>query len=734
MTSTRYRQRLQFEALESRQLLATLTGEGEWIEVNDDAAWDPRAGLQVVEIENEIYLLGGRTPLNPATNPGPAPSQLWSDVWTSDDYGETWEQIKPNDDTSWAARAYFQAVTMEVGSTEKMFILGGQDFITPTKPESTFFNDVWSSADGISWTEETPDAGWEGRAGLSSVVFNNEIYVLGGSVNDDSAVIGGPPERIYFNDVWKSADGSSWTEVTDAAPWAPRAGAQVVVKDDHMYLLGGEDGFTCQSGDRCPPYYNDVWRTMDGENWELVTSSAAWKARPGHQVQVVQNQFVLFGGFGLSPNLLDPFRPSNPMDVWTSPDGAYWVKVSDSPWNATDPAEIKYDFDSLVLWNEDDFQPDIYTFGGDRETFDFNDPTNYLNVDNDVWQFSPPACGAPFATAAANVYLQCDVVVGDADGSSFALDTGHYKFLFGSGYVGMRVTGTEGLNPADVEIRDSSGQLVPVENTNAHLGANESYVIAELTNDVYEVTVRGQSGSTGDAVVEISLIGDVDGSGKVNLIDKLAFLPSFGETKPSPLYKPSADATQDGSVGVPDLIYLQQNWSTKVPKFDTGFGLPVRRGNPLDVDRNGRLNLQDVLSVVNKLQGNEVTGIDADANDDGSESLQDALWIVRAIHETARFERAEIQAAEIASGDSPLSVLDPRGALNEFFEATGHTAPPNLEQIAEAATDLVIGIVPWERDTDVESELHTSVLEALEEVALPIDGNVIDQVLENFFQ
>ena len=29
----------------------------------------------------------------------------------------------------------------------------------------------------------------------------------------------------------------------------------------------------------------------------------------------------------------------------------------------------------------------IYTFGGDRETFDFTDPANYLRVDNDVWRY-----------------------------------------------------------------------------------------------------------------------------------------------------------------------------------------------------------------------------------------------------------------------------------------------------------------------------------------------------------
>ena len=50
-------------------------------------------------------------------------------------------------------------------------------------------------------------------------------------------------------------------------------------------------------------------------------------------------------------------------------------------------AEIKYDFDALVL--ERDGLQSIYTFGGDRETFDFSDRTNFLRVDRDVWRFAP---------------------------------------------------------------------------------------------------------------------------------------------------------------------------------------------------------------------------------------------------------------------------------------------------------------------------------------------------------
>lgn len=373
----------------------------EWTEVNGDAPWEARAGLQIVEIDSELYLMGGRTPRPPRTPPIPGDSDVWADVWQSSDLGETWEEILSEEiEGHWPARAYFQAVTMG----DEMFVVGGQDFTVIENPDcppfpsdcppfislSNFFNDVWSSQNGVEWTQLTDDAGWTGRAGLSAVVYKDEIYVMGGSFNDDPAVIGGPPVRVFFNDVWKSSDGINWEEVTSAAPWAPRAGGEAVVFDDYIYLLGGEDGFICLPGGRCPPYYNDVWRTQDGENWELVVEEAEWPPRPGHRVSVLAGKMVLFGGFGLSPDPDDPFAFANPMDIWVSGDGATWEQVSDSPWNAESPEEIKYDFDALTVENLPDGQLSrIITAGGDRETFDFSDPENYLRVDNDVWHYMP---------------------------------------------------------------------------------------------------------------------------------------------------------------------------------------------------------------------------------------------------------------------------------------------------------------------------------------------------------
>ena len=375
----------------------------DWTKVYDgaDQGWAGRAGLQAVELRNRLYILGGRTP-NP-TQFNPFGSILWDDVWESDDLGRSWTRVaagpvaNPQDpDTIWPARGYFQAVSKE----NAMYVIGGQDFslapnpncppapapCPPFVPNSNFFNDVWRSTDGANWQQLTANAPWEGRAGLSAIVFKGWIYVLGGGKGDDVAI--GGSGRELFDDVWRSRDGENWELVTDDAPWAARAGAAVVEKDGHIYLLGGEDGFLCQPGIGgldCP-YFNDVWRSQDGASWELVTASAGWSPRPGHQCQVLLNTIICFGGFGFP--IGDPNVPAHPADVWVSRDGANWEQVSDAPWNASSSGDVKYDFDSLVVaGGRGGMRPSIFTFGGDREaSFIAPDPSL---VDNDVWRFSP---------------------------------------------------------------------------------------------------------------------------------------------------------------------------------------------------------------------------------------------------------------------------------------------------------------------------------------------------------
>lgn len=387
----------------------------EWREVNSGVGvmWEPRAGLQALNHRGKFYVLGGRVPkMAPATF---GDSDFLNDVWKSSDSGQSWSLVSGGHGAPWKARAYFQAVS----KGRHMYVLGGQDSVAIDAPDeacagaplppgvpcrilaSTFFNDVWRSKDGVRWKRMTSNAAWSGRAGLSAVTLNGWIYVMGGSFNDDSAVVGpGGPARIYYNDVHRSRNGKHWQKVTDAAPWAPRAGAVLVARGRNMYLLGGEDGFVCDFTDftqRCPPYFNDVWRSRDGKHWTLLTAAAGWSPRPGHQCEVLFGTFVCFGGFGQNlptgdPTVpYDPFAPANPTDIWVSRDGAHWSELAGTaspPWNAAGPEDIKYDFAAFpTYWVNGRFQPSIFTFGGDRETFNPLDFEAFRKVDNDVWQF-----------------------------------------------------------------------------------------------------------------------------------------------------------------------------------------------------------------------------------------------------------------------------------------------------------------------------------------------------------
>ena len=372
-----------------------------WSQVSDSAPWGRRAGVETVRLGSSVFLVGGRTPKAPVPFPdGPVPgnSTIWGDVWRSDDDGRTWTQTLTTDDAAhWKARAYHEVVVHK----GRMVLLGGQNFPLETNPacnesvfcsprlvaRSEFFNDVWASTDGSSWEQLTAAAPWSGRAGLSAAVLDDVIYVMGGSVNDDVSIVGGPPSRKIFRDVWKSSDGVNWTLATASAPWQARAGGATAVKDGYLYLLGGEYGFTGFP----PPYFNDVWRTRNGTDWELVTPAAGWSPRPGHTCDLLEDTFVCFGGYGQSPNPLDLFGRMSPTDIWISDDAATWTRAQGSPWNATSSDDVRYDYDTVVVPAGPDGAGDqLLTFGGDRETFNFFDPTQYLNVDDDVWRFGLP--------------------------------------------------------------------------------------------------------------------------------------------------------------------------------------------------------------------------------------------------------------------------------------------------------------------------------------------------------
>jgi hypothetical protein len=71
-------------------------------------------------------------------------------------------------------------------------------------------------------------------------------------------------------------------------------------------VLGGEDGFLCTFGSQGPvcPYYNDVWRSADGATWTLVSESP-WNADGSEDVKYDFDSLVVRGGpGGLRPSIV----------------------------------------------------------------------------------------------------------------------------------------------------------------------------------------------------------------------------------------------------------------------------------------------------------------------------------------------------------------------------------------------------------------------------------------------
>ena len=75
------------------------------------------------------------------------------------------------------------------------------------------------------------------------------------------------------NDVWRSGDGENWDLATESAAFSERNGHQAVSYGGSLWVIGG----------------NDVWRSADGVSWGLVTASAAFSGLSEHQVVVFRS-------------------------------------------------------------------------------------------------------------------------------------------------------------------------------------------------------------------------------------------------------------------------------------------------------------------------------------------------------------------------------------------------------------------------------------------------------------
>ena len=290
---------------EVRKLIDPPTNTWETVTVN--AGWPSggRMGHASAVFDNKMWVIGGG---------GGGFAQERNDIYYSEDAGETW--IVKATSTAWQPRRGHTAEVMD----NKMWLMGGYQTATATTP-MRFYNDVWSTSNGNLWTQVTDSAtgaGWSARCYHTSVVFDDKLYMLGGAIKDASNA------TTSYNDVWYSSNGKDWTEEETREHWEPRFGHSSVVFEStpgepRMWVIGGQVGTDINNK---TSYENDVWSSADGINWIEVTADAAWAGRRDHASVVYDNKLWVIGGWYRDSGAVTDLK-----DVWWSEDGVTWTEA-----------------------------------------------------------------------------------------------------------------------------------------------------------------------------------------------------------------------------------------------------------------------------------------------------------------------------------------------------------------------------------------------------------------------
>ena len=409
------------------------------VAVRDESSNRATAVATVRLVKNGIFVLGGKA------------SSLQNDVWLSVDSG-WWKEAN----AAWPARDAHQAVVYK----GRLWVMGGFSWQGGNK------NDVWSSADGKSWSLLETTGTWSGRTRHRSVAYKGRLYVTGGWD-------GGSLRK----EVWSWAPGeANWTMTTP--PWTARESHQVVVHNERLYLLGG------QASEGNDVRKNDVWSTTDGENWRFE-GNADWPIRSLHQAVSHQGRLYVMGGWRTKDS------GSRYNDVWSSVDGKSWREEKA---NNSDYWLRRTEFQAV---SRDGL---LYVMGGTTAN---NESGSAENGSNDVWTSADGKIWSLAGNADWSVRESFQAVVFPPNlalsGSSetivltlqAGLDVEIYPFSAQGGfgqYTYSLPPETEGFN-----INGGTGVLSAVKD--------------QLSAGTYQVTVRveDEDGGSAESIINIEL-------------------------------------------------------------------------------------------------------------------------------------------------------------------------------------------------------------------------------------
>jgi hypothetical protein len=224
-------------------------------------------GFQVEELNGQLYAVGGYR--NGAA--------VGDDVWVSSD-GTHWAQL-----TEAAGFAQHSDFGMAVFNN-RLWIAGGKGLDAYGSPNN-YLHDVWSSSNGIDWTQATAAAAFAARQNPNLIAYQGKLWLIGGYDNTTTAI----------QDAWSSTDGISWTQEVENLPFEAR---HLVVFNNVLYAASAQG----------------IWTSSDGVSWSQITAATGYNRADGLAVHDNKLWVVSYQSNSLS-------------ETWYSADGISWSKL-----------------------------------------------------------------------------------------------------------------------------------------------------------------------------------------------------------------------------------------------------------------------------------------------------------------------------------------------------------------------------------------------------------------------
>ncbi|KAL0586693.1 hypothetical protein ABG067_003681 [Albugo candida] len=266
-----------------------------------DIMFSPRRNFAAVVFKDELFILGGR-----ARDHRPLPQdQLRGGVRTLRSDRHRWREYAVLKNDVWKSKdngVTWKLVTPGCKAPQANLVHKNGDVKYKCQRDSDCERGATCTLFGNTTSTCTCNM-WSPREYHSVSVFNNAIYLSGGYANvqqstcgsEDAACGGG--YRAYMQDVWRSVDGANWEALNVSSAFPERGEHTMTSFQGSLYIMGGRTGNT-QSASRSA-LLNDIWKSTDGALWTIETSQASWSPRAKHSVLVVpgdsEELLLMFG-------------------------------------------------------------------------------------------------------------------------------------------------------------------------------------------------------------------------------------------------------------------------------------------------------------------------------------------------------------------------------------------------------------------------------------------------------